>query len=185
MEKTIQAASNGTAADTYTTAAQQHVEQLRAMRATLPNFTLPETADARRRLAAVASLPPAFVEIVAMAIKNNPPLEQGSPGADLIRERMAYAAAFEAVADEFEAMGHFLRHSITAARNQAGTAALTGYELAKRLAKQPGHAGLVEYVADMTRALGLRERAAKSKATRKRKKEEAGAGHTTATPPHP
>ena len=82
---------------------------------------------------------------------------------------MTFAGAYEPVADEFEAMAHFLRHSITAARHEAGTAALMAYEVAKRLAKKPANAGLADYVADMSEALGFRGRAAKAEATKKRK----------------
>jgi hypothetical protein len=105
-----------------------------------------------------------------MALKNNPPItQQVGTDADAIRDLMTFAGAYEPVAAEFEAMAHFLRHSITAARNEAGTAALLAYEVAKRLAKKPENAGLADYVADMSEALGFRDRAAKGLATKKRK----------------
>jgi hypothetical protein len=171
-------ASNGATSTTYTETAQQHVDNLRALRETLPNFKIPATTRAGRSLSAVAAIPPEFVELVAMAIKNHPALTQGSADADVIRDLSSYAAAYDPVADEFDATAHFLRHSIVAARNKAGKAALLVYEVAKRLAKVPENAGLAVCVADLTRVLGFRERAAKAKATKRK----AAAGATPATP---
>jgi hypothetical protein len=59
-------------------------------------------------------------------------------------------------ADEHEAMGQFLRHSINAARNLAGSEALATYHAAKHLAKIPRYAGLAVY---MRRALSSSGRA--------------------------
>ena len=53
-----------------------------------------------------------------------------------------------------EAFAQFVRHSVTAARNKAGSEALTTYALAQRLAKRVETAHLAPYVADMRRALG-------------------------------
>ena len=71
-----------------------------------------------------------------------------------IRDLMAYAEAYGPLVDESEAMGQFLRHSVNAARNRAGSETLATYNHAKRLAKIPRYAGLAVYVADMRRALG-------------------------------
>jgi hypothetical protein len=163
----------------YTETAQQHVEQLHALRDTLPNLKIPVTTRAGQNLAAAAALPPEFVELVSMAVKNHPALAKAGLDADAIRDLSTFAGAYDPVADEFEATAHFLRHSITAARHKAGKAALLGYEVAKRLAEDPENAGLAEYVADMARALGFRERAAKAKANKRK----AAAAAGTAAPP--
>jgi hypothetical protein len=65
------------------------------------------------------------------------------------RDLMRYAEAYSPRADELEALGRF---SVNAARNAAGSEALTVYALAQRLAKRREHAGLAPYVADMRRA---------------------------------
>jgi hypothetical protein len=67
---------------------------------------------------------------------------------------MSYADAYGPLADELEALAHFVRHSVTAARNKAGSEALTTYSLTQRLAKRPEYARLKPYAADMRRALG-------------------------------
>jgi hypothetical protein len=71
-----------------------------------------------------------------------------------IRDLMSYGEAYTPFADELEALAQFVRLSVAAARNLAGSEALTTYALAQRLAKQPKTAGLKPFVADMRRALG-------------------------------
>jgi hypothetical protein len=66
---------------------------------------------------------------------------------------VAYAGAYVPLADELEALAQFIRYSTTAARNLAGTEALTTYALAQRLAKEKRYAYLKPHVADMRRAL--------------------------------
>ena len=53
-----------------------------------------------------------------------------------------------------EALAQFILYSTSAARNQAGTEALTTYSLAQRLSRQKRYAHLKPHVADMRRALG-------------------------------
>jgi hypothetical protein len=133
------------------------VDELRAMRQVIPNFTIPTSLDATRRLSSAASLPPEFVETAARAMRNSQALARvDGVSAFAMRDWMSFAEAYGGVADENEANAQFIRHSITAARNRAGTEALTIYELAKRLAKRPETAELAPYVADMRRALAPR-----------------------------
>jgi len=172
-------------AGSHTEAAQARVDELRAMRDTIPNFTIPASLREQRRLVTAASLPPEFVELAAMVVKNNTALAVGGLGADAMRDLASFANAYSPVADEFQAMGHFLRHSTTAARNKAGYAALVVYEVAKRLAKTPEHADLVPYVADMSRALGVRDRLVKAKAAAAKRKAEGSAAPVPVTFPAP
>ena len=145
--------------------AQALIEQVRAMRERIPNFVVPKSKDERQRLSQAASVPPEFVELTAVAVTNSQALVRGE-GADpaQARDQMSYGEAYLPLADELEALGHFIRHSVTAAKNRAGSDALTTYALAKRLAKRPETADLAPHVADMRRALG-RSRKAKSKTT--------------------
>lgn len=125
------------------------------MREVIPNFVLPVSVKETQRLNSAASVSPQFVEVSASAIANQKALERadGATPAEM-RDLMSYADAYVPLADEFEAMGQFLRHSINAARNKAGSEALATYVVAKRLARIPRYAGLSVYVADMRRALG-------------------------------
>ena len=183
------AVSNTAAVETaasYTETAQERVNELRAMREAIPKFTIPASPKDRQRLAKAASVPPEFVELAAMALANSADLATGKLDPVQMRDLMIYAGAYDPVADELEALAHFLRFSTTAARNKAGRAALTVYELAKRLAKTPENADLAPFVADMERALGVRERFAQGRAAR-RKAEGAASQPAPAvvTPPKP
>jgi hypothetical protein len=94
---------------------------------------------------------------------------------------MDYADAYDPVADELEAMAHFIRHSVRVARNEAGSSALTTYALAKRLAKRPETAALAPHVEDIRIALGTRARGGRAK--RSPKPETPGTSPTPAQPP--
>jgi hypothetical protein len=142
---------------------QERIDEIRAMRQKIPNFTIPESARAKRQISMVASLPPAFVEGAAVAISNSAGLVRaGATEPERIRDLMSYADAYEALAVELEAMAGFVRHSTATARNEAGREALTTYALAQRLAKLPATADLAPYVAEMRNALGKRVRKTKA-----------------------
>ena len=135
-------------------AAQERLREVRTVRELIPNFILPVSAKESRRLNTAASVSPQFVEASASAMANEKALERAEVTPAEMRDLMAYADAYGPVADEYEAMGQFLRHSINAARNRAGSEALATYNNAKRLAKIPRYARLAAYVADMRRLLG-------------------------------
>jgi len=147
----------------HSSAAQALVDQLRAMRGQIPYFTIPETSTDGVRLVRGAAVPAAFVELTAVALKNSPALVRGG-GADpeQLRDMQTYATAYSPFADELEALALFVRHSVLAAKHNAGTEAFTTYELAKRLAKRPATADLRPHVLDMRRALAAGRRKAKA-----------------------
>ena len=148
----------------YAETAQTRLEDLRRWREQIPHFVIPPAADATQRMSAVAAIPPEFIELTNVAVANQTSLVRpdGATPAQ-VRDLMSYADAYAPLVDELEALAQFLDHSVTAARNQAATEALTTYALAQRLAKLPATAHLAPHVADMRRALGR---------TRKRSPEE-------------
>jgi len=140
------------------------IDDIRAMKQRVPNFVVPESKNAGRQLAAAASVPPPFVDLAALAIRNNEELTRGgNSGSVQMRDKMDFADAYDPVADELEALAHFVRHSVRVARNSAGSNALMTYSMAQRLAKRPETAALAPHVADMKSALGPRGRKAKAK----------------------
>ena len=146
----------------HTDAAQALVDQTRAMRQRIPNFVVPTSRGEASRLSNAASVPPEFVELSAVAVKNSTALVRGGAlDPDQTRDLMTFADAYDPLADELEALAQFIRHSTLAARNKAGSEALMTYAVSKRLAKRPETADLAPHVADMRRALG-RTRKAKS-----------------------
>ena len=172
----------------HTAAAQSRILEVRAMREIIPNFIDSGTKSDAQRIISSSAVPPEFIELVAMAIANEPDLRRETVDVNGVRDLMDYADAYGPVADEFEAMAHFLRHSINVARSTAGQEALSTYALAKHLVRRPEMASLVPYVADMSRALGARARMAKIRAAARKaagaaeKKDDA---HSTAPSPTP
>lgn len=155
-------ASSKPASDSYADDSLALVHEIMAMRDRIPKFAIPSKGDGRR-LAPAASVPPEFIELTAVAITTHTSLQRGGamPPAES-RDLVRYAAAYNPVADELEAMAHFVRHSVTAALNRVGSDALATYALAQRLSKRPETADLIPHVEDMRRALG-RTRKGKSK----------------------
>ena len=177
-------AATGVAASiNHQEAAQTRVDELRAMREAIPHFSIPETKGGSSRLSAAANLPPEFVELAAMTIRNAEVLVGGPADPATMRDLSEFAASYGPVADELEALASFLRHSVILALNKAGADALLTYEIAKRLSKRPEHADLIPFVADMSRALGVRARLAKAAAERRKAAAEKAAGHPDVTPP--
>jgi len=158
--------------------AQTRLQEIRLWSEQIPRFVIPATSDATRRLSNAASVSPVFIELTNTAVTSQRALaREDSLSPAEIRDLVSYADAYSPIPDELEAIAHWVRHSVAAARNKAGTAALTTYSLAQRLSKTPEHAKLVAFVADMRRALGrvrkltpeeaaqkATERAAKAKA---------------------
>jgi hypothetical protein len=148
----------------HTDSAQARIDEIRAMRQKIPNLVIPTSKGAGRRLARTASVPKGFVELTAVAVRNNATLARPA-GQDLAQDRdlTSYADAYAPVADELEALAHFVRHSVSAAKSKVGSSALTTYAVARVLAKRPETADLLPHVEDMGRALGSK-RGRKSKA---------------------
>ncbi len=142
-------------AGNHAESAQERILELQRWREQIPRFAIPAAPDATRRLNSVASVSPVFVELTNVALANQPVLvrtEGATPGQ--VRDLVSYADAYSPVADELEALAHFVRYSVTVARNVAGNEALTTYSLAQRMSKLPQNAHLKPHVADMRRALG-------------------------------
>ena len=143
--------------------ALERIQEIRAMRQKIPNLVIPASKGAGRRLVRTASVPKEFVELTAVAVKTNATLER-PVGQNLAKDRelTSYAEAYDPVADELEALAHFIRHSVAAARSKVGSSALTTYNVARALAKSPEMADLLPHVEDMSKALGRRRRKSKS-----------------------
>ncbi|HSY49932.1 MAG TPA: hypothetical protein VLC46_14050 [Thermoanaerobaculia bacterium] len=147
----------------YMDAAAALIDVVRGLKDQIPNFVIPSKGESQR-LGRVASIPLAFVNLAALAIRNNAELTRGgNTDQPQMLDLASFAEAFAPLADELEAMAFFVRHTVRAASNKAGSEALTTYALAQRLAKRPETASLAPHVEDMRLALGSRGRKAKSK----------------------
>jgi hypothetical protein len=169
-----------TPSTSHTDSAQARLQELRLMRDLIPHLVVPESPKDRSRLNNAASVPPEFVEITTVAVANESSLVRGDGATPAeVRDLTGYAHAYGPFADELEAFAQFVRYSVTVARHQAGTEALTTYALAQRLAKRPRTAHLAPYVADMRRALG---RVRKLTAEERKQRAENKAAETTGQP---
>ena len=154
-----------TPATSHKGAAAAIIDEVRGLKDRIPHFVIPESKAARQRLGRAASVPPQFVDLTSMATRNNEELARGGgdSGPAQTEDLRSYAEAYGPLADELEAMALFVRHSVRAAKNQAGSNALMTYAMAKRLAKRPETAGLAPHVEDMRRALRSPRPKAKSR----------------------
>ena len=147
----------------HTESAHALIERIRALADDIPNFAIPG-AGGRRPLVSAATLPPDFMNIAAAAVENHALLARPTAvPPDQMRDWMAFAKAYDVVADELETMARFVRHSTALARNKAGREALNTYAIASRLAGQPETAELRPVVEALRAALGKRARKPKKK----------------------
>jgi hypothetical protein len=148
----------------YMDAAAALIDVVRGLKDQIPNFVIPSKGEGQR-LGRVASIPLAFVNLTALAIRNNAELARGgNTDQSQMLDLASFAEAFAPLADELEAMALFVRHTVRAAGFKAGSEALTTYALAQRLAKRPETASLAPHVEDMRLALGNFGRNRKAKA---------------------
>ncbi len=144
-----------TTTPSQTEAAQALIEKVRALQQEVPNFTFPKPGSSTQSLSRCASVPPQFVYSTAAAVQNNPVLVRGGAAdPDQLRNLMAFGEAYTPLADEIEAFGRFLRHTIAAAKNEAGAEALTTYSLTQRLSKRAGTAYLAPVAEALRHVLG-------------------------------
>lgn len=147
----------------HTEAAQGTIEKIRALRQEIPNLVIPQPKQDGRQLASAASVPPQFVEMSASAMTNSSALVNGaSETPDAVRDLINYAEAYTVVAEEAEALGKVVRHSVAVAKNKAGRHALNAYAQARRLAKQPETAELKPVADALRRTLGRKGKKSKA-----------------------
>jgi len=146
----------------HTEGVNARLAELRAMRDVIPYFELP-TPGATARITTAANVPPEFIELTVSMFDHEDLTVQVKTDAAAIHDRLDFSSAYGPLADEFDLMAQALRHSMIAARSEAGSVALDIYSAMKRAAKRPKHGELFGRVADLTRALGIRRRNAKAK----------------------
>src|SRR3981081_1436571 len=93
-------------ATSHKAAAAAIIDEVRGLKDRIPHFVIPESKAARQRLARAASLPPQFIDLTAMATRNNEELARGggNSGPGQTEDLTSYAEAYGPLADELEAM---------------------------------------------------------------------------------
>jgi len=170
---------------THAEGVNARLADLRAMRDVIPYFKIP-TQGATARVMTAANVPQEFIELTVSMLDHGELLVQVKADPASIHDRLAFANSYGPLADEFDLMAQALRHSMIAARSEAGSIALDVYAVAKRAANRPQSGDLFARVADLSRALGVRRRLAQAKAAAAKQEaevEKARAEGITHTPP--
>jgi hypothetical protein len=141
-----------------TDAARALLVQIRSLQASVNGFTFSRTPDPRS-LNSAGSVPPAFLEAVAVALDASPELAAACKvAASEIRSDAVYVNAFTPVAEELELMARAVRHTLAIHRNETGLLALGVYSLAKTFNRRSGRQLPVAHLENMRRALGKTKR---------------------------
>jgi hypothetical protein len=130
---------------------EQVVEQLRALRAQIPDYAQLTTADSSAKQRA-ANVDGAFVQATINAIGASPAVQNAvGRTPESLRQDADDAGRWTAVEDELRAM---LKGVITAnltRRYRLGLTSLQAYSISRQLVRQPEHADLLPHVQEMRR----------------------------------
>lgn len=134
--------------------ARQVVEGLRALREQIPEYE-PAPAAMPYLIRNRAAMPTEFLDTAASVLDGSELIRNAAPiSADRIRENIAFAAAFEAVAEEAEALARAVRFVQARRRAEAAAAAMIVYDVAKIHSKRSDSNDLVAAAKELQRALG-------------------------------
>jgi len=161
MEDTTKA-NDAIPADLVTLAAQL-VQDLRSVRDSIPQFTLPHKSQPRLSGRA-ATVPLAAVEAGFAACDNQEALQKSIDMSGVQYDHQ-YTGVFAELRDEANTLAAGLDHTIRAKRYRVGQAMLRVFNVARTLAKAPEYAQLRANIAVMDRALNPRRRNGKTAET--------------------
>src|ERR1700682_2380158 len=158
MPNQITTTQNLAASDVPQTGPDAVVAQLRLAQQLIPDFAqLPVTT--RRQALAVANLDPKFVQATISGVGASPLVQQilgRTP--DELRLDTEDAAHWLVVENELSVMLKGVIASNLLRRQRIGQTALQTYAVARRLARQPEHAGLLGHVETMKEASKFRRK---------------------------
>ena len=127
------------------------VEQLRVLRAQIPEYAQ-LTANDARSLRTLASLNPEFAQAAINAVGASPRVEATvGQSAEELQAIAEAAGRWSTVEDELRAMLEGVSSGNLIRRHSLGRAALLTYAVSKKLVKEPEHANLLPHLAQMRR----------------------------------
>lgn len=130
------------------------IEQMRRLAQAVEGFTMATTAR-RRKLAASASVPDAFLYSLAIACDASPRLgTAGEITSSELVDAIEFKAAYFSVADELELLARALRDTVAERRSAIGHRALRAYIIAKRMNAPDDRALLIPHLRNLQRDLG-------------------------------
>lgn len=125
------------------------VRQLRALREQMPVLSAATPIPLKRRFSHVDA---DFVQAAVNAVGASENVQNAlGRTSDELREEIASAARWTAVADELRALLQSMLASNTIRRQKIGLAALQAYKICQQLARDDGHARLGTHISEMRR----------------------------------
>jgi len=161
MTHTIKTNGNSAVSATTTPAdlaalADQFIQQLRAMREQIPDFTLPH-ASFPRLSGAPARIPENVIDAALVACNDNDAL-RAAVDVPAIQFAQQYDKAFSALRDELKTTFEGLNYTIRSKRYDSGRASLRVLTIARSLVKVPENAKLATNIDEMENGLRRRRR---------------------------
>ena len=128
---------------------EEVVQQLRALRAQIPDF-VQLSASETKALAKAAGVDPRFIQTSINAVGASEAMRNalGKSVVDL-RQDADFTTRWTAVAEELEAMLKGVRSALVVRRHRLGLTALQVYSIGRQLVRQKEHANLLPHVAAM------------------------------------
>jgi len=125
------------------------VEQLRALRAQIPNYAQLPVSTAQE-LRSVSSVHPEFAQAAIHAVSASPTVEATvGQSADDLQTAAEMADRWTMVRDELKVTLEGVASAVLTMKHSIGLSALLTYTVCKKLVKSPEHAGLLPHVALM------------------------------------
>jgi len=150
------AAATATGPADLTVLAEQFIQQLRAMRDQIPDFTLPH--DSYRKITGIsARIPEAVVDSALVACGDSAALA-AAVNVPAVQFAQQYEKSFGALRDELKTTFEGLNYTIRVKRYGNGQAALRVLNIARRLAKAPENAYLTTHITEIENGLHRRRK---------------------------
>ncbi|HYI07635.1 MAG TPA: hypothetical protein VEK57_01070 [Thermoanaerobaculia bacterium] len=137
----------------HAAAAQEILDTIDTIKTAVPGF-IPASHREAKRLGRIAATPEVAVEAVSALVQRNERMQMiAGKSAEVMRNAMALALAYEPVVQQLFAVGYALAHTIRAARAEAGYCARDVYVMATRFSTRPEGIELVPFVEDLKKKL--------------------------------
>ena len=141
---------------------EELIEQLRAIRAHIPEYVQLTTADALT-LRRAANVSPQFLHASVNGVGASQPLQAAlGRNPEELRQEEDALTRWSAVEDELRATLHGVMSANLTRRHRLGVTALQAYQISRQLVRQPGNHDLLPHVQEMRRlnTFGKRRKAA-------------------------
>jgi hypothetical protein len=146
-------AAEPTMVESQSAAAALVLQHLRSLHAQIPGFQQPASNAEQQRLISNAGVSQDYLESACVMLESSPALAAATAiDPARVREAVRFAAAYEPVADELEALARAVRYTILVRRDAAGKDARVLFNVAAALARKPENVRLKPFLSEMKKA---------------------------------